>query len=288
MKLNISKTINYRSFGFIPSGKFSVDLYGKLLGHPNILKRLQAKDIINALSIAPADIVLDFGCGAGYMTVEIAKAARMTYGIDVNPYISTIPVPALLKDKLHYTMVDGQHLPFEDSYFDKILASEILPMIKDPAVFIKEIYRVMKPGGRLVISNGAGHPSIKRAYENNSILLKLIEWFYNKRVPESYEEYCRILQSSFGTKRDSFIQQAEIHDVLESVGFTVEETIYSPSYIAGAYFSWSQFLLYMNTGRTLAQHKFALKYLFWSLVGIFQMKGYPGGIICVAQLKDKL
>ena len=49
-----------------------------------------------ALDIKPTDRVLDFGCGSGYMTVEMAKLAAKATGIDVNPYVASIKVPRSL------------------------------------------------------------------------------------------------------------------------------------------------------------------------------------------------
>lgn len=284
MKFNVSKKVRYHNFGFIPSGKFLIDLYGKLIGHQNLVKRLQATHIINAINISSTDTVLDFGCGAGYITVELAKIAKMAYGIDVNPYVSSIIIPESLQGKLNYILAKGEQLPFEESYFDKILASEILPMVDDPDVFIKEIRRVIKHNGKLIVLNGAGHPAIKTAYQKNTHLFRFVRMLYGATLPGSYEEYCNILQKSFGTRRNSFMQKEDIHSLLIDNGFVVESTQYTPGYWAGAFVSWSQFLLYLRTGKTLSQSSFFLKFLVLSILSLIDTRRYPGGILCVASL----
>ena len=80
--LGAHEKVKYHNFGYIPTGSIR-DIRGKLFGHINLLKRLQAKDIMKALNIEPGDLLLDFGCGSGYMTVEMAKLGKKTYGIDI-------------------------------------------------------------------------------------------------------------------------------------------------------------------------------------------------------------
>lgn len=283
MIVNISRKVRYRNFGFIPTGKWSSDLYGKLIGHRNLIKRLQALDILKALNIDNNDIVLDFGCGAGYITVEIAKVSKLAYGIDINPYLNQIQVPECLKDKLKYIVITGEQLSFKDSYFDKVLASEIMPMVPDPAVFLSEIYRVLKKDGVLVVSNGAGHPAIRDGYDKKSIIFRLFTKLYRTKMPASYDAYCEILQRSFGTGRNNFIEEDEMCRLLVDSGFRIESVSYTPGYLAGSYFSWTQFRYFLTTGKTLTQKYFAAKFIFWSIVRIFEWKNYKGGLLCVAR-----
>lgn len=280
--LQIDHQVNYRNFGYLPSGSIR-DVRGKLFGHLNLLKRLQAKDIMNALNIDPGDLLLDFGCGSGYLTVEMAKLARKTYGIDIMDDIETIQIPEKLKGCLEFIKTGGTKLPFQSNFFDKILASEVLPMIPDPTQFLSEMRRVLKPGGLLVIVNGSGHPTIKEAFEKKSLFLKMLKKIYPKRMPNSYEEYCLVLQKTFKTAQDHFLEEQDIRDLLQKCDFNVESMDYTPGYWTGAYFSWSQFALYLKTGKTLSQHGFVLKYCFFTLLKEFEKRKYHGGIICVAR-----
>ncbi|MFZ5818744.1 MAG: class I SAM-dependent methyltransferase [Chloroflexota bacterium] len=281
--MKIDRNTHYHNFGFIPNGDFPHDLYGKLFGHPNLMKRLQARDIIRALDIQPGDVVLDFGCGVGYFTVELAKLAKMTYGIDINPYIEQIDIPSSLKNNLKFIVVSGEQLPFDDNTFDRVLASEILPMVPDANFFLKEIYRVLKPEGKLVISNGTGHPVLREAFEKRSWFFRRLESKYSQRMPKSYEHYCEILQNSFGTSRKDFLQENDIRHLLEQNSFTVNSVTYTPGYLVGTYFSWLQFLMYLRTGQTLSQRRFAINFVFWNFISLFDKHCYKGGLLCDAQ-----
>jgi ubiquinone/menaquinone biosynthesis C-methylase UbiE len=282
MRISPSASVTYRSFGFIPSGSFRADIAGRLFGARNLFKRLQARDIMGALDIQPGERVLDFGCGSGYFTIEMAKLAGKACGIDVNSQIASIAIPPALEGRLEYRVVEGRRLPFPDAHFDRVLASEILPMIPDPVEFLVEIRRVLRPGGRLVVVNGAGHPAIRSAYRAPGPWLRLLARLYPQRMPPSYEEYCRILQSSFGTGQRGFLDRRDVCGLLERAGFAVAAVGYSPGYLAGSYISWSQFVLYLRTGKTLSQGNFLLKYCLLSLLGAFDRRRHEGGLLCIA------
>ncbi len=247
------------------------------------MKRLQAKDVIQALDIQSKDKVLDFGCGAGFFTVEMAKLAGKAIGIDINPYINTIIIPKSLEERLEFIQASGDALPFENDSFDRILASEILPMLPNPNAFMQEIKRVLKPGGKLVISNGAGHPAIEEAYEKPGWVFKLLQKKFPERVPSSYAEYCSILQKSFGTGQERFLGETDIEDLLTKNGFSKIRFDFTPGKIAGSYFSWSQFLLYLRKGKTLSQRNFVFNYFLFTFIRLFEKKRYKGGLLCISE-----
>lgn len=279
----VDATVNYRNFGFIPSGSLRRDWRGKLLGHPNLLKRLQARDIMNALDLKSSHIVLDFGCGSGFMTVEIAKLARVTCGIDISSQVLKLAVPARLRHKLRFLQVDETRLPFHRESFDRILASEVLMMVPDPQCFLRQMNTLLSAQGRLVLCNGTGHPAIERAYAKRSLVLRVLNKVYPARMPASYESYTRILNESFQNRHRNFLGIDQLHEWLAAADFQVERTIHSPGGLAGSYFSWSQFLLFLHSGRTLSQQKFVANYLFFSFLRRFEGKRYRGGVICVAR-----
>ncbi len=281
--MKISKSVNYRNFGFIPTGRLLDDIKGKLYGFPNLYKRLQAKDIFSALDLCSTDQVLDFGCGMGFYTVEMSKLSLQATGIDINPLIERIPIPPELTGKLRYIKTSGNNLPFSDGQFDKVLASEVLPMIDSPNIFLAEIYRVMKPKGRLVIANSSGHPTIQAMYLKGGKIKSLLKRRYENQFPPTYEEYERILQKSFGTSQQHFLKEHDLTELLHSSGFKIINFSYSPRFLAGCFFSWSQFLLYLRSGKTLSQRNFLLYYILLSLLSSFDRHDHKGGIICSAE-----
>jgi len=215
----------------------------------------------------------------------MAKLGKKTYGIDIVDDIKMIRIPEKLKGRLKFIKTSGTKLPFQENFFNKILASEVLPMIPDPTQFLSEIRRVLKPQGRLVIVNGGGHPTIKEAFAKRALLLKMLKKIYSERMPSSYEAYCEVLQKSFKTAQRGFFPEGDLRDLLAKSGFETDWIDYTPGYLAGALISWSQFLLYLRTGKTISQRGFLPKYILLTLLRFLEKKKYPGGILCVAGKK---
>lgn len=93
--------------------------------------------------------VLDLGCGIGDMLNYRAN----TVGLDINP----LNVEFCKKRKLNAYIMEPDLIPFNDETFDSVLLDNVLEHIKSPVSLLKEIKRVLKPGGLLVI----GVPGIK-------------------------------------------------------------------------------------------------------------------------------
>ena len=286
MKLSISKTINYRNFGFLPRKSKLYNLYAYFFGNPNLYKRLQAKDIIEALDLQPTDTVLDFGCGTGFFTVEMAKAAKLTYGIDINPLVSTLLVPDSLDGKLQFQQADGRALPFGDASFDKILASEVIAFIQDEQEFFKEFQRVLKPEGCLIVCNSAGHPVVRDAYENDGRYLGFLRKIFRSRVPKSYEAYCSTINAYFGNETSAFLQLDEMTAIAKTNDFDVAAVKNTPRNGYGAYLSWFQFTGFVLRGKPILRFGFIGHYLLFSLFGIVGKKGYSGGLLLTLKKKD--
>jgi ubiquinone/menaquinone biosynthesis C-methylase UbiE len=270
------------SFGYYPTGSLRYDLSGRLFGHFNLLKRLQSLDIMAAIDAQPEDWILDFGCGAGYITVELAKSAKRTIGIDVNPYVSRIKIPTSLQDRLEFLRAEGNNLPFPSASFDKILASEVLPMISDPGRFLAEIKRVIKPGGHLVVVNGTGLPAIREAYRSGSPRLRRLAARYPNQFPASYDDYCKRFQAVAGTARSAFLSEQEILNLLHDHGFRVDAVRHSPRRRAGEFLSWKQFELFLASGKVVPTKGFLVPFLLLSLLSLGDSDGYSGGLIAVA------
>jgi ubiquinone/menaquinone biosynthesis C-methylase UbiE len=108
--------------------------------------------VLDYLSKSKYDVMLDIGCGDGNFSIKIKDAghAKEIYGIEITEkgVISAINngVKAFKVD------IDVENLPFEDRFFDSIFAGEVIEHLYDTDHFLDEIYRVLKPGGILVIT----------------------------------------------------------------------------------------------------------------------------------------
>lgn len=96
-------------------------------------------------------VFLDLGCDDGKITIRLAKTigTKKIYGVDV----ITQKLKAAKKVGIRVSNSDLNHpLKFSNNYFDVIHGNQIIEHLYDSDNFLKEIYRILKPGGYAIIS----------------------------------------------------------------------------------------------------------------------------------------
>src|SRR4051812_27178060 len=93
--------------------------------------------------------VLDVGCGVGQVVARMQSAGFESYGVDVSE-------PNIERAKTvcsRCQLYDGKTLPFADQYFDSVGALNVLEHVEQPEEFLRELVRVTKVGGRVLVSS---------------------------------------------------------------------------------------------------------------------------------------
>jgi ubiquinone/menaquinone biosynthesis C-methylase UbiE len=92
--------------------------------------------------------VLDVGCGTGALLDELAPLCDDLYGADVSPTALKFCAARGHKQLL---LSDAQRIPAQDASFDAITAIGLIEHLDDEAAFLREMRRLCKPGGSLVL-----------------------------------------------------------------------------------------------------------------------------------------
>lgn len=97
--------------------------------------------------------VLDAGCGDGALVCAVASRGAEATGIDPDPAMLAAARARAAKAGLRAVFVEGriEHLPFPAASFDVVVAVTVLCFVADAAGAVREMARVLRPGGRLVI-----------------------------------------------------------------------------------------------------------------------------------------
>lgn len=131
------------------------DIVVKMLDHSR-------KKSIKVLNIEDGEKLLIVGAGTGLDLKYIPKHAEVT-ATDITPgMLSKLSARAkVLGLDLNAKVMDGQSLEFEDNSFDCAILHLILAVIPDPYRCIREVERVLKPGGRAIVLDKFLKPSSK-------------------------------------------------------------------------------------------------------------------------------
>lgn len=151
-----------------------------VFSHPFFLIRKGIKDRIEISAKNCTGRILDFGCGAKPY-VQYFKHADEYIGLDIE---QSGHAHLLEQIDVYY---DGKTIPFDKNHFDAVFSSEVFEHVFNIEEVLAEIHRVLKPGGRLLITCPFAWPE--------------------HEVPYDFARY-----SSFGIKH-----------IIEKAGFTVTE-----------------------------------------------------------------
>jgi SAM-dependent methyltransferase len=160
---------------------------------------------------SPGAKFLDIGSLFGYVCLGYQQIGYQSYGLDLAKYVKQF-ASRFASWSIDNRSCDltSENLPFADQEFDLILASEILEHFRfHPARFFAEVARVLKPGGRLIITT----PNLIRL---NNVIKLLLGRSINWDIADQYWD---------GTHAREFTA-AEIAQLAKQTGLAVETVTY--------------------------------------------------------------
>lgn len=117
-----------------------------------VILDLERDLVLGMLTPRPGERILDAGCGTGIFTAAVLAAGAAVVGLDLSA-----PMLARAREDLggaafHPLRGDLTRLPLADASCDKTLSVTALEFIADGAVAMRELFRVTRPGGRVVVA----------------------------------------------------------------------------------------------------------------------------------------
>lgn len=133
----------------------------------------------NRININPEGTMLDLGCGEGRHIFGLMEKFPDLKCIGLDPHIESLDkafeglkfLESISNTKTNFLSGSAYSLPFSDDSFDLVVCSEVLEHLHDYKDAIKEINRVLKPGGQFLASVPAEFPEkicwlLSEAYQN--------------------------------------------------------------------------------------------------------------------------
>jgi SAM-dependent methyltransferase len=199
-----------------PSGQFGPGVYSawRASSLGEIVDDLEQQLLLRLAGDLRRRAVLDVGCGDGALTLAFARAgAASVAGCDIDPRMISRAIGRATEQRqvVQYAVANGLRLPFADLSFDLVTVITVLAFVPDAEGAVREMARVLKPGGVLIIGE-LGRWSL---------------WAARRRV--------RGWLGSTTWRAAGFRTAAQVHDLAQSAGLSVEHVsgaIFFPPWLA--------------------------------------------------------
>jgi methionine biosynthesis protein MetW len=134
---------------------------GELIQVPKGLRQDTALRVVR-----PGGRLLDVGCGRGAVASLLSARFDEVHGVDADD--AALAKAAERGVAVAQVDLDREPLPYEDGSFDAVVSLDVIEHVLDPAVFVRELARVLRPGGRLYLAT----PNVRFAGYLRTLILK--------------------------------------------------------------------------------------------------------------------
>jgi len=199
--------------------------------------RRRAMTLLDHLDLHDGETVLDCGCGMGVYMMMMSRLRNVTI-VGVDGDVGRLEWAEREGVAAQLSRVDIHKLPFATGSFDKLLMSEVLEHLADDRAAMREVYRVLKPGGVLALSvPHANYPLLWDPINKTLEALGIAPFRNAGPITGLWSNHWRLYRPS------------ELRDVLATAGFTIDALEEQTHYA----FPFIHFIVY-SIGKPLIEH----------------------------------
>jgi ubiquinone/menaquinone biosynthesis C-methylase UbiE len=163
--------------------------------------------------------ILDVACGEGALSLKIAEYGCKVYGIDISE--DGLERAKRLAEREGITCEfrggSAEDLPYPDRYFDKVICSSSLEHFKDDIKALKEMYRVLKPNGSVVLTTDSfNYPVSEELKEMHRKIAYVVNYYTIEKLKEQFEA------AGFEMHRSEYFLNARITSFFFKIGIKLE------------------------------------------------------------------
>lgn len=205
----------------------------------------QRAEVMRALAPKANEVILELGSGNGIFTRDVCEAVGpdgKVVGLDSSE--AMLSMAGHICSDGEFVLGDAQDLPFEDASFDAVVAAQLFSFLDDGDRALSEVFRVLKPQGRVVILDTDWDSLIWRS-GNPELMTRVMEaytaGYADAHLPRSLPQ--RLSNAGFSnTDADGFVvlntSFGEDTYSGQSAGFVLSNMEESPKFSAAERKSW--------------------------------------------------
>ena len=191
----------------------------KTIGTPNIVRIIEWRSLFEWLDPKEGERILDVACGAGELSLKIAECGCEIQGIDISE--NAIERAKRLAERENITcefeVGNTEDLPYPKGYFDKVVCSSSLEHFKDGLKALKEMNRVLKPNGEVVLTaDSFAYPISDELKERHRAIAHVVSYYTPEKLKERFEI------SGFEMSRCKYLLNSQITSFFFKIGIKMK------------------------------------------------------------------
>ena len=170
--------------------KYIGHLIYKTMGTTEFIRRIEWRDMLEWLDPKEGERILDIACGGGNLSLKIAEKGCEVYGIDISEKAINSAKHLAEREKMtcKFEVGSAEDLPYPDRYFDKVVCSSSLEHFKDNIRALKEMRRVLKPNGSVVLTTDSfTYPVRDELREKHREIAYVVNYYTAEKLKERFE-----------------------------------------------------------------------------------------------------
>jgi len=191
----------------------------KTIGTPSFIRRIEWKSVLEYLDPKECERILDVACGGGVLSLKIAERGCKIHGIDTSE--DSVKRAKRLAEKegiiCEFVVGSAENLPYPNECFNKIVCSSSLEHFKDDVKALKEMHRVLKPKGIVILSTDSfTYPISDELKERHREIAYVVNYYTRETLKERFKI------SGFEINQDKYLLNSRISSFFFNIGIKLK------------------------------------------------------------------